>query len=318
MSTVVVCGEALVDLVPMTGDRLAPLAPRLGGGPLNVAVALGRLGVPTAFCSRISTDGFGAALVRHLDDAGVRTTLVQRGDEPSTLAVATLHEDGSAGYTFYVQGTADRLIADPGALGEDVAALSFGTLSLVLEPGASVYEALLHREHATGRLTVLDPNIRGALIADPAAYRARFASWLPSVDLLKLSADDADWLGTEPSDWLAAGVAAVVLTQGASGLSAHTAAGVIEVDVPPVVVADTIGAGDTVHGALLGWLHGAGRLSRDGLRTLDERQWRAALEFAAAAAAVTVSRPGADPPWRRELAGGHANTERHEGGSLAG
>ena len=306
MSTVVVCGEGLVDLVPMTGDRFAPLAPRLGGGPLNVAVALGRLGVPTAFCSRISTDRFGETLVRHLEDAGVRTNLVQRGDEPSTLAVAALRADGSAGYTFYVQGTADRLIADPGGLGQDVAALSFGTLSLVLEPGASVYEALLHRGHATGRLTVLDPNIRAALIGDPAHYRARFSSWLPSVDLLKLSTDDADWLGAEPSDWLAAGVAAVVLTQGASGLSAHTAAGVVEVGVPPVVVADTIGAGDTVHGGLLAWLHGAGMLSQDGLRALDSRQWRAALEFAAAAAALTVSRPGADPPWRRELPGWHA------------
>ena len=301
VSTVVVCGEALVDMVPVTAVPLAPLAPRLGGGPLNVAVALGRLGVPTAFYSRVSTDGFGAAVLQHLEDAGVCVDLVQRGDEPTALAVVALRPDGSAGYSFYVQGTADRFVTDSGALAEDVAAVSFGTLSLVLEPGASVYETLLHREHAAGRLTVLDPNVRATLIDDPVAYRARFRSWLPSVDVLKLSDADAGWLGGEPQQWLEAGVAAVVLTRGGAGLSVHTVAGVVEVGVPAVVVADTIGAGDAVHGALLAWLFHAEALSQDGVRALDGKQWRTALEFVAVAAAVTVSRPGADPPWRAEL-----------------
>jgi len=303
MSTVVVCGEGLVDLVPVAAQPLASLVPRLGGGPLNVAVALGRLGVPTAFCSRISTDGFGSALIRHVEAAGVHTDLVQRGAEPSTLAVVALRPGGAADYSFYVQGTADRLVTDPGPLADDVAAVSFGTLSLVLEPGASVYEALLHREHAAGTLTMLDPNIRALLIDDADAYRARFRSWLPSVDVLKLSAEDATWLGGAPQEWLAAGVGAVVLTRGGAGLSAYTDTGVVEVGAPAVKVADTIGAGDTVHGALLAWLHGAAALSQKGVRALEQQQWAAALEFAAAAAAVTVSRPGADPPWQSELAG---------------
>jgi fructokinase len=296
--TVVVCGESLVDLVPVAPDPLALLAPRLGGGPLNVAITLGRLGVPTAFCSRVSTDGFGEQVLAHMAASGVHTELVQRGDEPSTLAVVALRPDGSAGYSFYVEGTADRLVHDPGALGPDVHAVSFGTLSLVLEPGASVYEAVLHREHAAGRVTVLDPNIRAALIADPAGYQARLRSWLPSVDVLKLSDDDADWLGGTPAQWLAAGVGAVVLTRGGDGLSVHTTAGHVGVGVPAVDVVDTIGAGDTVHGALLAWLHDMERLSQSTIREMGLPQWRAGLEFAAAAAAVTVSRAGADPPWR--------------------
>lgn len=303
-ATVVVCGEALVDLVPVGTEALAPLAPRPGGGPLNVAVALGRLGVPTVFCSRVSTDGFGAAVLAHLRSAGVGVDLVQRGGEPTTLAVVARHPDGSAGYSFYVHGTADRLVTDPGPLGAAVAAVSFGTLSLLLEPGASVYEAVLHREHGAGRVTVLDPNVRAALVDDPDAYRTRFRSWLPSVDVLQVSDDDAGWLGGTPQEWLAAGVAAVVLTRGGAGLRVHTSTGVVEVGVPAVRVADTIGAGDTVHGALLAWMHGAGALGQDGVRALGDRQWRAALEFAAAAAAVTVSRPGADPPWRGELTAG--------------
>ncbi|MQA16913.1 MAG: carbohydrate kinase [Pseudonocardiaceae bacterium] len=305
---VVVGGEALVDLVPAHDGTLAP---RLGGGPFNVAVALGRLGVPSTFLSRLSTDAFGEALLARLRESGVDASLVQRGPQPTTLAVVELAPDGSASYGFYTEGTADRLVADPGPLPGDVAAVCLGTLSLVLEPGASVYEAVLHREAAAGRLTVLDPNVRAALIPDAAAYRARLHSWLASVGLLKLSVEDAGWLAAgldvgldverALQCWLDAGPAAVVLTRGGDGLSVRTAGTRVDVATPAVAVADAIGAGDTVAAALLGRLHDRGALDRDSLTALDADGWRDVLGFAARAAAVTVSRAGADPPWRHEL-----------------
>jgi fructokinase len=309
---IVVGGEALVDLVP--GDPLdstvdgglRALLPRLGGGPYNVSLAAGRLGVPTAFLSRVSTDRFGDAMVDRLHASGVDTSLLQRGDEPTTLAVVALDTKGAARYTFYVEGTADRLVADPGPLPEKVTALSLGTLGMVLEPGASAYEAMLRREAARGVLTVLDPNIREALITDPAAYRARFASWLPDVRLLKISDDDAAWLteGADPvaaaKTWIESGVDAVVLTRGADGVAVITAAGELaHVPSRKVTVVDTIGAGDTVQGALLAWLH-----TRDvaDLASLDADAWREALEFAAKAASITVSRSGAEPPTSADMA----------------
>ena len=308
---IVVGGEALVDLVP-TAD--GTLAPRLGGGPFTVAVAAGRLGAPVSFLSRVSTDTFGEAALARLEDSGVDTALVQRGPEPTTLAVVGLAGDGSACYTFYTEGTADRLVTDPGplhaVLGSGAGAVSLGTLSLILEPGASTYETVLHREAAAGRLTVLDPNIRPVLIPDAAAYRARFRSWLPSVGLLTLSVQDAQWLAgpDEVPDavraWLDTGVTAVVLTRGGEGLEVYTAAHRASAAVPAVTVVnavDTIGAGDTVHGALLAWLHDAGALTREALTALGNGSWGEALAFAARAAAVTVSRPGADPPWPHEL-----------------
>ncbi|MGW3997542.1 carbohydrate kinase family protein [Amycolatopsis sp. NPDC004772] len=309
---IVVGGEALVDLVP--GDPLdstvdgglRALLPRLGGGPYNVALAAGRLGVPAAFFSRVSTDRFGEAMIERLHASAVDTSLLQRGDEPTTLAVVALDAKGAARYTFYVEGTADRLVADPGPLADAVTALSLGTLGMVLEPGASAYEAMLRREAARGVLTVLDPNIREALITDPAAYRARFASWLPDVRLLKISDDDAAWLtgGADPvaaaKTWIESGVDAVVLTRGADGLSVITAAGELaHVPSRKVTVVDTIGAGDTVHGALLAWLHT--REATD-LASLDAGAWREALTFAAKAASITVSRSGAEPPTSADLA----------------
>ncbi|GGU80827.1 carbohydrate kinase family protein [Lentzea flava] len=303
---IVVAGEALVDMVPVGDDELAPLAPKLGGGPYNVAVALGRLDVPTSFLSRVSDDHFGVQLVKRLHASNVRTDLVQRGPENTTLAVVGLAEDGSARYSFYVDGTADRLVEDPGPLPEDVRAVSFGTLSLVLEPGASVYEKVLRRE-SKRLLTALDPNIRAGLIHDPGAYRARFRSWLPDVGLLKVSVEDAQWLAEDGDvieiarTWISQGPAAVVLTKGGDGLSVITATD--QVDVPPVKVdvVDTIGAGDTVQGALLAWLHDHDALSAENVRALRSDEWTAALTYAGAAAAITCSRAGAEPPFASEL-----------------
>ena len=309
---IVVGGEALVDLVPgepldsTVDGGLRALLPRLGGGPYNVALAAGRLDVPTAFLSRISTDRFGDAMVERLHASAVDASLLQRGDEPTTLAVVSLDEKGAARYAFYVEGTADRLVEDPGPLPETVTALSLGTLGMVLEPGASVYEAMLRREAARGVLTALDPNIRERLITDPAAYRARFASWLPDVRLLKISDDDAAWIteGADPvtaaKSWVESGVDAVVLTRGADGLAVITAAGELaHVPSRRVRVVDTIGAGDTVQGALLAWLHARkvtdlGALAADG--------WTEALGFAAKAASITVSRSGAEPPTAQDMA----------------
>jgi fructokinase len=276
----------------------------MGGGPYNTAVALGRLDSPTAFCSRTSHDAFGEALLDGLRHAGVDVSGVQRGAEPTTLAVATIDENGSASYSFYVDGTADRLFTAPSRLPEGTRAVSFGTCSLVLEPGASAYEELMRRASAQGVFTALDPNIREGLIPDPDAYRARFKSWLPSVSLLKLSVEDAAWLGGGPREWLASGPAAVVITHGGDGLTAYTRDGA-EHSVPGmrVDVVDTIGAGDTVNAALLHGLAVRDALSPAAMAGLCADGWTELLGFAARAAAITCSRAGAEPPFASELTG---------------
>jgi fructokinase len=304
---ILVGGENLVDLVPapqVPPGELGALLPLPGGGPYNVAITVGRLNAPVRFLSKVSTDGFGEALLQRLRLSGVDVGMVQRGPEPTTLAIPGVGPDGATRYSFYVEGTADREVRHPGPLPGDIHILSLGTNSLALEPGASVYERLL-REH-TG-LTVLDPNIRPFLIPDPAAYRARFVSWLPDIGLLKMSIEDAAWLADgDPHEavkgWLEQGPAAVVMTRGAGGIGVRTAAGDdVMVPTPPATVVDTIGAGDTVHGALLYWLHKSGINTTDALRGVDVEEWRKALDFAARAAAVTVSRAGAEPPYAAEL-----------------
>ncbi|MQY12406.1 2-dehydro-3-deoxygluconokinase [Streptomyces sp. RB5] len=316
---IVVGGEALIDLVPAdpggAPGPLAPLRPLRGGGPYNTALALARLGTATSFCSRVSTDAFGEALLAGLRADGVNLSLVQRGPEPTTLAVATVGADGSAEYGFYVEGTADRLFEEPAVMPDAAKALCLGTCSLVLEPGATAYEALLRWAAHHRVFTLLDPNIRPALIASPAAYRARFRSWLADVPLLKLSEADAAWLADgqdvprAAEGWLAAGPAAVVMTHGAEGLSVLARGGRpagegalrCTVAAPAVRVVDTIGAGDTVNAALLHWLEQRGALSRPAVAALDAAAWHEGLTYAARAAALTCTRAGAEPPYAGEL-----------------
>ncbi len=302
---VVVCGEALIDLTP-DGDRYAA---HPGGGPFNTAVALGRLGVPTSFCSRLSTDGFGRLLRERLSAAQVAERHLVDTTDPTSLAVVTLNEHHEADYQFYVNGTADRgLSVDelPAALEPSVQALHFGTLSMVLEPAATSYETLMRRE-AGRRLIALDPNCRPRLIPDRAAYRERLEHWVSLCGLVKVSSADLAWLYPElrPASvadrWHSLGTELVVVTDGARGAIGFHGALSAEVPTPKVTVVDTIGAGDTFNAGLLGWLARRGALSRPAIERLGADDLGALLAFAAKAAAVTCSRAGADPPWSWEL-----------------
>lgn len=304
---VVVAGDALVDLTPATSvsGHLA-YEPHPGGSCLNVAVGLGRLGVPVALLARVSTDGFGGMLRDHLRDSGVGAGLLAETTDLTTLAAVHLR-GGNASYSFYANGTADRglrpehLVPLP-----DGAALHLGSIALVLEPTASTLQGLLRRESGR-RVISLDPNVRPGLIPDREAYLRRFRSWVPLVDVLKLSAEDLAWLHpgrTEDemvAEWLAAGVSLVLLTEGAAGARAATAAGACRVAAPEVEVVDTVGAGDAFMAGALAHLHKHGLLARAALGGLDEPALAGLLRAASLVAASTCTRPGADPPRLAEL-----------------
>ncbi|QCP86079.1 carbohydrate kinase [Cereibacter sphaeroides] len=302
------CGEALIDMLPretIAGE--AAFAPYAGGAVFNTAIALGRLGAPVGFFSGLSTDLFGVQLAETLAASGVETALCARSDRPTTLAFVRL-TNGQASYAFYDENTAGRLLAtaDLPALPERVSTLFFGGISLVNEPAAATFEALMARE-AAGRVTMLDPNIRPGFIADATAYRARIGRMIALADILKLSDEDLHWLegpGEIPTlarGLLARGPKLVLVTEGAAGARAITATQDRFCAATPVQVADTVGAGDTFNAGVLAALHEAGALSGSALASLSPETLDAALSLGTRAAAVTVSRPGANPPWADEL-----------------
>lgn len=299
-------GESLIDFLPTPDGDFRPV---VGGSPLNVSVAAARLGAPAAFFGAVSTDFFGDRILARLAADAVETRHIVRSPAPTPLAFVDLAETEPR-YAFYLDGTAapGLTVADlPESLPDAIHCVQFGSLSLAVEPGATALATLLERE-SRRRVIALDPNVRPDLMGPAAAYRDRLEGLLPHVDIVKVSAADLAWLypntapDTVAARWRDRGPLLVVITDGSRGAAAWGPFGHVVAPPVRVALADTVGAGDTFHGALLTGLHDRGRLQRAALKTLPADQLQAILGFANRAAAVTCSRVGNDPPTRDDLA----------------
>jgi fructokinase len=303
------CGEALIDMLPRITTLGEPaFSPYAGGAVFNTAIALGRLGAPSAFYSGISTDMLGEILTDTLAASKVNTDLCTRSNRPTTVAFVKL-VNGQATYAFYDENTAGGLLAQSElpTLPADISTLFFGGISLVNDPAASTYETLQTRE-AADRVIMIDPNIRlGFIAGKEAQYRARINRMIARSDIVKLSDEDLHWFaGTGDlqhlaNDILAMGAKVVFVTEGAKGAWAFTARDARFVASKKVTVADTVGAGDTFNAGVLTALYECGALTKARIAALTAVELDAALELGARAAAVTVSRAGANPPWSNEL-----------------
>ncbi|RYI33249.1 MAG: carbohydrate kinase [Acetobacteraceae bacterium] len=303
------CGEALIDMLPRTSTEGEPcFAPYAGGAVFNTAIALGRLGAPSAFFSGVSNDMLGEILADTLSASNVDIRHLARSDRSTTVAFVKL-VNGQATYAFYDEGTAGRMLAvdELPSVPSDIDTLFLGGISLVNDPAASTYEALQARECGT-RVTMVDPNIRPGFIAGKEAqYRARIERMVGRADIVKLSDEDLHWLeGQGDLTTLARGILdkgpkVVLITEGANGARAVTATQDIFVSAQRVTVVDTVGAGDTFNAGVLAALHQAGALTKAGVGNLSDATLTAALSLGTRAAAVTVSRAGANPPWANEL-----------------
>ena len=305
MRRIVVCGEALVDLVPAApGDdtRVSSWRALSAGGPMNSAIGLARLGAPVEFLGRLGDDAFARQLRAHLAANSVGTALVVDAAQPTSLAVVSLDAAGKASYTFHFGGTANfgwRAAELPTLEPGDW--LHVASLVTVVAPGHAV---LLDWVRAGRGPLSLDVNVRPTVISDMAAYWELVEPWLVAVGqrggLLKGSDEDfellagASGLPTDPEGLVVAlreryGAGWAVVTRGADGAVGAGPDGSASVASPPVTLVDTIGAGDTFMAGLLDAL---------AVRDLPLPE---ALRRGAQAAALVCEREGADPPTRAEL-----------------
>jgi fructokinase len=298
-SQVWVCGEVLIDLIPEGTERKAVV----GGGPANTAKALAKLGISTQFIDGISTDKYGQMALKQLHKDGVLLDFVKFSDKPTCLAIVSLNKQGGASYEFVIEGTATfdfstSWLPDPAA--KKPSLLHIGTLVTAIEPAASIlYEWA--KKVAKVSPIVFDPNIRPAVMSDRAEYVKQVERWVSISSAVKVSDDDIYWLypGIEldqiANKWLNMGPELVVVTFGDKGLTGYRKNEQVEVDAKKVVVADTVGAGDTV-GAIL-----VEAIIEDGLDKLAGMRLSVMLDRAAKAAAITVSRTGALPPSKADI-----------------
>ncbi len=306
---IVCCGEALIDFLPRkTADGQAAYQPFCGGSIYNTAIALGRLGVPTGLFTGLSSDFFGDMLRDGLVASKVSLGFAKQWDKPSTLAFVKL-AGGQARYSFFDDNSAVRMLTarDLPCFDSKIKALHFGSISLIPEPVGSALEQLLRRE-ATSRVISFDPNIRASMIQDRRAHLARLHRMIALADIVKVSDEDVAWMtGKDDAKaaakkWLKLGAKLVLVTRGAKGVEAFTGSFSFSRAAHKVKVADTVGAGDTFTAGLLTALRAMKLLDKSKLAAISEANLSTALAFAARAAAITCSRPGADPPWAKELA----------------
>lgn len=308
---ILVCGEALVDLFAGAGEGSErPARIVAGGSPFNVAIGLARLGVESAFLGGISRDGFGCMLADLLAREDVDGRYLVRTDRLSTISVVATGKDGHPSYSFHGEGAADRSLvpADlPPVLPDAVRALTFGSYTMAVEPVGSTYALLAERERGR-RVISVDPNLRPTVIGDMARWHGAAERFYRAATLIKASDEDIRiaWEGQltiaeAAGYWLDLGAQLVVVTQGGQGATAYSAAGQVAVPGHKVAVQDTVGAGDTFHAALLARLAHTGRLEPDAIATLDREALAGLLVYATAAAAITVTRRGADLPTAAEV-----------------
>jgi len=299
MRQVWVAGEVLIDLIPDGSER----KPIVGGGPANTAKALSKLEIDTQFIDGISTDDYGQMAKDELVASGVKLDYVKYSDKPTCLAKVSLSESGSASYEFLIENTATFDFTStwlPNPQTERPSLLHIGTLATVIEPGASVL-FLWAQSVAKVAPIVFDPNIRPAIISNRDLYVKLVERWISISSAVKVSEEDIKWL--YPSleieqvvdNWLVKGSSLIVVTYGDKGLVGYRVGEKVSVDAVKVAVADTVGAGDTV-GAIL-----VEAIVKDGLDSLSGVRLEMILKRAAKAAAITVSRSGANPPTLKEI-----------------
>ncbi|MCT2546168.1 MULTISPECIES: carbohydrate kinase [Streptomyces] len=295
-----VIGECVADIVRLPGaaDQVHP-----GGSPANVAYGLARLGHGTTLLTQLGPDANGRLIRDHLAGAGVEV----RTDDATAAtpsAAVTLDGDGRAAYTFEIAWA-----LGPVSLDRPPRHVHTGSIAAVMEPGAAAVLGAVESLRTAATVSY-DPNVRPELMGDHDSAVRRVERCVALSDVVKASDEDLEWLypGQDPERvaerWLTAGPALVLVTRGGDGALAVLPGGRVTVDALPTEVVDTVGAGDAFMSGTLHALAGHGLLGADGrerLRSLDRIRVADVLRHAAASAAVTVARAGANPPDGAEL-----------------
>lgn len=304
-SAVLVLGEALVDVVSRGGE----VTEHVGGSPANVAFGLGRLGHDVSLGTWIGRDRRGRRIAQTCRSAGVRLVAGSDAAPRTSVAHAAIDAHGQATYNF------DLTWALPTVPDLDRAGhVHTGSIAATLEPGGSqVVEAL--RTAASTATISYDPNARPTLMGSPDRVRGRVAEIVAVADVVKASDEDIEWLypGAEITDimrsWLGLGAGLVVVTRGVDGASflAGTLSEPTHLPGRSVLLADTVGAGDSFMAGLVSGLLDDGLLggpeTRRRLRGADAAALLPAIDRAVATSGITVRRPGAYAPTREELDG---------------
>lgn len=303
--SVTVVGEALVDIINAPHSSRSQAHP--GGSPLNVAVGASRLGLETNLVTHYADDAYGELLEKHLSSNGVG--VIKGGSAPTSTATATLGADGAATYVFDISWDLEDAWTTAAEAVRSAGHVHTGSIASVLAPGHESTLSLVRAARESSTISY-DPNCRPAISPDVAMARARVEQFVAASDIVKASDEDLLWLYPDKTAlealeaWLDLGPAVVALTRGAAGPVIFTRQVRVEMPAVRVVVADTVGAGDSFMAGLISGLAQLGALGaggREKLDSLSEDELLIVAAYANRAGAITCSRTGANPPTTPEL-----------------
>ena len=307
---ILVGGENLMDMIQIDNQNENALFEAVpGGSPYNLAMAAGRQGVKVGYVTPISKDKNGEQLAQNLLNSNV-SLLGPRVTAPTSLAMVNI-ENGIPSYSFYREGTAERIITLDTLsknITSEVSIFHIGSLALTGGEDALVWEEFVKRTRENNVKVSLDPNVRPSLIAEPDVYRQRIKNLMTEVDILKLSDEDLLWLFNDSADEtnalaeleVIARAEILIVTKGSQGSAIFHEKKWHEITSHPVEkLSDTVGAGDTFMASVLAWVMKKQKLNELALLELNEK--KDLLNYAAKAAALNCEKQGCNPPWENEL-----------------
>ena len=307
---ILVGGENLMDMIQIDNQNENAIFEAVpGGSPYNLAMAAGRQGVKVGYVTPISKDTNGEQLAQNLLNSNV-SLLGPRVTAPTSLAMVNI-ENGIPSYSFYREGTAERIITLDTLsknITSEVSIFHIGSLALTGGEDALVWEKFVKRTRENNIKVSLDPNVRPSLIAEPDVYRQRIKNLMTEVDILKLSDEDLLWLFNDSADEtnalaeleVIARAEILIVTKGSQGSAIFHEKKWHEITSHPVEkLSDTVGAGDTFMASVLAWVMKKEKLNELALLELNEK--KELLNYAAKAAALNCEKQGCNPPWENEL-----------------
>jgi len=307
---ILVGGENLMDMIQIDNQNENAIFEAVpGGSPYNLAMAAGRQGVKVGYVTPISKDTNGEQLAQKLVNSNV-SLLGPRVTAPTSLAMVNI-ENGIPSYSFYREGTAERIITLDTLsknITSEVSIFHIGSLALTGGEDALVWEEFVKRTRENNVKVSLDPNVRPSLIAEPDVYRQRIKNLMTEVDILKLSDEDLLWLFNDSADETnalaeleaIARAEILIVTKGSQGSAIFHEKKWHEITSHPVEkLSDTVGAGDTFMASVLAWVMKQEKLNELTLLELNEK--KELLNYAAKAAALNCEKQGCNPPWENEL-----------------
>ena len=296
MGAIFCVGEMVIDFLP--GSEPGSYIRKAGGAPANVAIAVSRQGHEAAFLGQLGRDDFGRFLLATLEENGVRPCLAELTDEAvTTMTFVTLDEQGDRSFTFAQKCGADALLRKEHVREEQLKEADIvhaGSCSLSRGSAAEATAYAMSQGKKLGKLVSFDVNYRSLKWNENegAAVKA-IRQVLPSVDLLKISEEEAAMFGGEaqiPVLMKDYGIALAVETLGSNGAYCYWNGKRLEIAGIKADCVDTCGAGDAFWGGFLSALLAA---DVKGTADLTEQLLYRAMEQGNIAGSICVEQKGA-------------------------